>query len=158
MYNHEPINYVCPFCLAVKGIENEKVQTKQADIFYKDDKVMAFIASSGWENNRGHVIIITQEHYENIYDLPDELNHKVSDLVKKVAVALKEVYKCPGITVRQHNEPEGGQDVWHYHSHVFPRYTNDRLYELINDRKFNPPEERKVYADKLKAYFENNNE
>lgn len=43
MYNHEPENYTCPLCLAVKGIENDKVQTRQADIIYKDDKLYELV-------------------------------------------------------------------------------------------------------------------
>lgn len=45
MFNHEPANYVCPFCLVINGVENERVQTKQADIVYRDDLITAFIAS-----------------------------------------------------------------------------------------------------------------
>jgi diadenosine tetraphosphate (Ap4A) HIT family hydrolase len=33
-----------------------------------------------------------------------------------------------GTSTRQHNEPAGNQDVWHYHEHVFPRYDGDELY------------------------------
>ena len=154
MYNHQPENYTCPLCLAAQGIESDRVQTKQADVFYKDDKVMAFIASSGWVNNPGHAIVIPIKHFENLYDLPDDQNHLVADLTKRVAIAMKETYQCPGTTVRQHNEPDGGQDVWPYHVHVFPRYPNDRLYELVNERKFTPPEERKPFANKLRSYFE----
>ncbi|MCM3730302.1 hypothetical protein M3196_01295 [Fictibacillus nanhaiensis] len=61
MYKHMPSNYTCPFCLAVKGKEdqeNKLVQTKQKDIIYKDDYVTAFIATLWWPNNKGHVIII----------------------------------------------------------------------------------------------------
>lgn len=154
MYNHEPKDYICPLCLAVKGIENEKVQTRQADIFYKDDKVMAFIASSWWPNNPGHVIIIPLTHTENLYDLSEQDLHNTAELSKKVAIALKEVYQCPGVTIRQHNEPEGGQDVWHYHVHVIPRYKDDKLYELVNERRLTDPPERIPYAKKLKDYFE----
>jgi len=39
MYNHAPKDYICPFCLIVKCIENEHLYTKQADIVYKDDNL-----------------------------------------------------------------------------------------------------------------------
>lgn len=39
MYNHEPIGYICPFCLIVEGIENEHLHTKQDDNFYKTYRV-----------------------------------------------------------------------------------------------------------------------
>jgi len=64
-----------------------------------------------------------------------------------------EVYKCDGVSTRQHNEPSGNQDVWHYHLHVFPRYKNDNLYKT--DRRNSEPEERTEYAEKLREYFRN---
>ena len=45
MYNHEPKNYKCPICLAIKGVENEDTWINQNDIFYKDDLIMGFIGS-----------------------------------------------------------------------------------------------------------------
>lgn len=156
MYNHAPEEYVCPFCLLVKGIENEKVLSKQADIFYKDEYVTAFIAAHSWPNNPGHVLIIPNRHFENIYDIDEQTLEKIHIFSKKIALALKDVYACEGVSIRQHNEPCGNQDVWHYHLHLFPRYKNDHLYILHEEKKLMAPEERKVYAEKLKQYFKNN--
>jgi len=140
-------------CLISQGIENENVDTKQADIFYKDDTITAFIASHWWPNNKGHVIIVSNRHFENIYDLPDEVLNKIHSLEKLVAKALKESYSCDGVSSRQHNEPDGGQDVWHYHLHVFPRYKDDRLYLLHDKKELSQPKDRKIFAEKLKKYF-----
>ena len=60
-------------------------------------------------------------------------------------------YDCAGISTRQHNEPAGGQDVWHLHVHVFPRHVDDRLYERHRETCWAPPEEREPYADRLAA-------
>jgi len=151
MYNHASKDYICPFCLIVKGIENEHLYTKQADIVYKDDYVTAFIGAGWWRNNKGHIIIIPNSHFENIYDLPDEISARIHKLEKKIAIALKEVYKCDGVSSRQHNEPCGNQDVWHYHLHVFPRYKDDNLY--LTNRELSEPKERIEYANRLKHYF-----
>jgi histidine triad (HIT) family protein len=155
MFNHEPKNYICPFCLVAKGIESEYVYTKQADIIFKDDSVTAFIGAGWWKNNKGHVIIIPNRHFENIYDLPTEFSEKVHALEKEITIALKKVYKCDGVSSRQHNEPCGNQDVWHYHLHVFPRYKDDNLY--LTGRELSKPEERIEYANRLKNYFRNIN-
>lgn len=151
MFNHAPEGYVCPFCLIVDGVENEQINTKQNDIIYKDDYVTAFISSSWWKNNKGHVIIIPNKHIENIYDLPSEFSYRIHDLEKEIALALKETYKSDGVSSRQHNEPCGNQDVWHYHLHVFPRYKGDNLYKT--DRENSNPEERLEYVQKLRDYF-----
>ena len=47
---------------------------------------------------------------------------------RRVAVAIRTGYPCDGVTVRQNNEPAGGQDVWHLHTHVIPRYIGDGKY------------------------------
>lgn len=151
MYNHAPDGYVCPFCLVSTCIENEHVQTKQADIVYKDDFVTAFISAGWWVNNKGHVIIIPNAHVENLYDLPSELSCRIHDAEKEIALALKSVYKCDGVSSRQHNEPCGNQDVWHYHLHVFPRYKDDDLYK--SDRVDTKLEDRAEYTRKLRDYF-----
>lgn len=66
----------------------------------------------------------------------------------------RETYGCDGISTRQHNEPDGDQDVWHYHVHVFPRYRGDGLYETKPSRAFATGAERRPYADRLRACFD----
>jgi histidine triad (HIT) family protein len=65
-----------------------------------------------------------------------------------------EIYGCPGISTRQHNGPEGNQDVWHYHLHVFPRYAKNDLYG--KPFRLATQAERAVYADRLRSWFETN--
>ena len=151
MYNHEPSGYICPFCLVIKGIENKDVLTNQADIVYKDEYVTAFIGAGCWKNNKGNIIIIPNKHFENIYDLPSEYSYRIHDLEKEVSLAFKRIYKCDGVSSRQHNEPCGNQDVWHYHLHVFPRYKNDNLYKT--DRELSDSKERAIYAKIIRDYF-----
>ena len=153
MYNHAPENYVCPLCQIAKGEPTEKGSVEN-DVLYRDDNVTIFIAGRFWRSNPGHVIIIPNSHVENLYDMPDEVGHAVSDHSKKVAVALKKAYACDGVSTRQHNEPAGDQDAWHYHLHVLPRYTGDNLYINHEDSYWTTAEERKPYTEKLKPYFD----
>ena len=69
--------------------------------------------------------------------------------IDALALAFKAAYRCDGVSTRQHNEPAGNQDVWHYHLHVFPRYAGDDLYHL--SPALMPVEERARYAAKLRA-------
>jgi histidine triad (HIT) family protein len=149
MYNHAPDDYVCPFCLLVQGIEDEHVLSVRADIVYQDDTVTAFISSHQWPNNPGNTIIVPNEHAENIYDLPVRFAPRIHELARALALAMKVVYSCDGVSTRQHNEPAGNQDVWHYHLHVTPRYTNDRFY--ASRRALMPAGERAKHAQKLRA-------
>jgi histidine triad (HIT) family protein len=114
--------------------------------------VSAFISARWWPNNLGHVIVIPNEHFENLYDLPPEYGHAIHDVAREIALALKHVYGCEGISRRQHNEPAGGQDVWHYHLHVLPRYTGDDLYRSSALPGFAPSAQRHSYAARLRSY------
>jgi histidine triad (HIT) family protein len=64
---------------------------------------------------------------------------------------LKTAYGCDGTSFRQHNEPHGDQEVWHYHLHVFPRYEGDELYR--GRKRHTTPEERAPYAEKLRHHL-----
>jgi len=72
MYNHAPTDYVCPFCCLIQGIPNKISQLKQTDIVYQTDSVTAIMATRRWPNNQGHVLVIPNQYFENIYDLIDE--------------------------------------------------------------------------------------
>lgn len=153
MYNHSPEGYACPFCMVVRGEENEVVYTKKDDVAYRDEKIVAFVSSYWWPNNPGHVLIIPNRHFENIYDLPEECLDAIHRFSKKVAIAFKEVYGAEGVSTRQHNEPAGSQEVWHYHLHLVPRYSDDNLWHSHGNMRFASPEERAPYAKRLREYF-----
>ncbi|MBN1878214.1 MAG: methyltransferase domain-containing protein [Anaerolineae bacterium] len=152
MYNHAPKDYVCPFCLLVQSIENEHNAIKQTDLVYQNDRVTAFIALRKWPNNIGHVLIIPNEHFENIYDLPIGVSTEIQKTAQAIALTMKEVYSCDGIMILQRNEPAGDQRAWHYHLHVIPRYENDNW--PFSQRLPFPADERAEYAQRLKAKIE----
>ena len=87
-------------------------------------------------------------HHENIYTLPDELAGRIAHMVRRVAVAIRTGYPCDGVTVRQNNEPAGGQDVWHLHTHVIPRYIGDGKYLGVPVRA--DDRDRARYAGRLR--------
>lgn len=149
MYNHAPQGYVCPICVALEGRETDETLIRQSDIVYKDDLVTAFISSFFIGNNPGHVIIVPNKHFENIYDLPSEYANRVVSTAQKVALALKKAYEAEGITTLQNNEPSANQHAFHYHYHVFPRYENDELHKNMLEKKTATPEERLPYAKKV---------
>lgn len=151
MFTHEPQNYHCPFCVFLAG-KPDKYNDEQ-DVVYRNEHTTAFIAPRWWANNKGHVLVVPNQHAENIYSISDDQIAEVYKTVKKIATAIRATYECDGISTRQHNEPAGEQDVWHFHVHVYPRYSKDRLYQNHEQQGFVGVEERLPYAEKLKAYF-----
>ena len=128
MHNHAPSNYICPFCLLVHSKEGGENQLMSTDIVFQNADVTAFMAMRKYPNNQGHVLIVPNEHFENIYDLPLDVSTKIHALSIDVALAMKSEYGCDGIMLRQNNEPAGDQNIWHYHLHIISRNKYDDFH------------------------------
>lgn len=151
MHNHAPLEYICPFCLLVQGRESIQTQLRQTDIVFQTADITAFIATRRYPQNEGHVLVIPNQHFENIYDLPVDISMKIHALSREVALAMKSEYHCDGIMLRQHNEPAGDQNIWHYHLHVIPRYLNDDFHNA--QKSPFDADERAQFARKLRNWF-----
>ena len=134
----------------MQGVENEHVYSVRNDVIHQGELVTAFIGSHQWPRNHGNTIIIPNEHFENIFDLPDRYPLAIHKVARMIAFAMKEVYACDGISIRQHNEPAGYQDVWHYHMHITPRYIGDQFYPTYQEKKLMQAGEKAQHADKLR--------
>ncbi|MCI0610867.1 MAG: HIT domain-containing protein [Anaerolineae bacterium] len=132
-------------------METNHVQSVQSDVVYHDDSVTAFVGSGQWKNNHGNTIIVPNEHFENIYDLPLSYAQDIHRVAKMLALTMKAVYACEGVSTRQHNEPAGSQDVWHYHLHVTPRYIDDNYYATQRERM--SISERAKHAEKIRKHL-----
>lgn len=152
-FTHQPSGYRCPVCRIVAGEDLRDDFTKQSDIVFRDDIVTAFVSSAWWPANAGHVLVVPNGHFENVYAIPDPLLASVQVIGKRIALAVRETYGCEGTSFRQHNEPAGNQEVWHYHLHVFPRYHGDDLYLRTRERRDTTAAERAPYAERLRRYL-----
>lgn len=159
MKSNAPKNYVCPICLGNQGIENEDTLLKQSDLVFRDDLVSVWLNSFWIKGNEGHVIIVPNEHFENIFDLPKNVGHRIFEVSKLMSKTVKETYHCHGITLRQNNEPAGDQHAFHYHLHIFPRYKADNFNQELTKKSYlSDPEKRIKYVNKLKKYLKENHD
>lgn len=150
MFNHAPENYICPICLGINGIENEHTLLKKTDLIYRNDSISIFINSFFIKGNEGHIIIVPNMHYEHIYDMPKKVSHDVMDAAHHYSLIVKKAYGCDGITLQQNNEPAGGQHAFHFHLHLFPRYTNDSFFKNVKNKIQTTQDERKIWIKKIK--------
>lgn len=121
MRSHAPDGYECPFCRIAGGHLPGRV-------VYRNERVMTLVNVKWWPNNPGGCLVVPVEHFENVFELPARLGTPIQAAVREVVFALKSALGCDGVSTRQHNEPAGNQDVWHHHTHVFPRWAGDDLY------------------------------
>jgi histidine triad (HIT) family protein len=108
----------CIFC---------RIAQKQlpANLVYEDEKAMAFLDIRPL--NEGHTLIIPKLHYENIFDIPQELIMHVHGVTKRVALAVKKATQADGISIMQQNGKAAGQEIFHLHVHVIPRRADQKL-------------------------------
>ena len=120
----------CLFCKIING-------DIPSYTIYEDEIVKSFLDINPITN--GHVLIIPKKHYDNVTDIDLETLKHINKISKKIYTMLKEKTSCRGITFLQNNEY--GQDVKHYHIHVIPRYSEDKLLINSNKKIINPVEE-----------------
>jgi histidine triad (HIT) family protein len=148
MFRHAPDGYDCPFCAIVRG-EEQPPWTFREDVVWQDRTTCAWVNGRWWERNPGNVVVVPNRHVENLYELERALAADVHDTLRRLAVAMKTAYECEGVSTRQHNEPAGDQEVWHYHVHLFPRWEGDDLYR--SEYRLTEPDERRPYSERLRT-------
>ena len=109
----------CTFCRII-------ARETPAKILEENDQVIVFLSL---EN---HPLVVTKEHIPNIYTLPDDLGAAVMREAIKVARAVKKALQCDGVYLTQANEHAAGQDVFHYHMHVYPCWGNTVKNAIID--------------------------
>src|SRR5687767_7288709 len=109
--SHAPPGYDCPFCRYAAGEGNELIGPEH--VIESTDETMTFVAPRVWGRCEG-LLVIPKAHHENLYELPEELGTPLFRAMRRAAVALKDAEGCDGTSTRQHNEPAGNQDLWHF--------------------------------------------
>jgi histidine triad (HIT) family protein len=74
-----------------------------------------------------HPIVITREHVVDIFTLTDQQGAAVMSEAIRVAAAMHEALEPDGIHIAQSNGAAAGQEVFHYHLHLYPRWTHGRV-------------------------------
>ncbi len=71
---------------------------------------------------KGHMLIITKGHYENIFATPDADKVAISKLLIEAKKLLDREFNPSGYNVKTNIGKEAGQVVFHTHVHLVPRY------------------------------------
>jgi histidine triad (HIT) family protein len=117
----------CVFCAIAKGELTPEV------LAYRDHHTAVFPSLHQRLRNQGHMLVVPAVHVAQIYDVEGVLAGALMSTVARVARAVKHAFAADGVSVRQSNEPHGGQDVFHVHFHVIPRFAADD-FDIGDDR------------------------
>ena len=131
----------CIFCKIIKGeIKSYKV--------YEDDKVYAFFDTN--PINEYHTLVIPKNHYQDIFDIPEEELAAVIKAAKKIAKLFKEKLGVNNMQMFNNSGVKAQQDVFHFHMHLVPREESDG-----NDINWSTNPELQEKFDKLIAKLNN---
>ncbi len=111
----------CVFCRIVAG-------TADASVVYEDDRLLAFCDLN--PVNPGHVLIIPKIHGVALADLDESDGSRMFMVAQRLAAALRNSgLRCDGVNLFLADGEAAGQEIFHVHLHVFPRYVGD-LFRL----------------------------
>lgn len=98
-----------------------------AHIIYEDDFVMAFLDINPIQP--GHTLVIPKTPSVDGLACSAEDLGRIMVLAQTIALALKTVVSCDGINFIMNNGEAAGQEVFHTHLHVIPRFTDDDSFD-----------------------------
>jgi histidine triad (HIT) family protein len=104
----------CIFCAIING----KIPGRILD---QNSEVVVFLSL---EN---HPLIVTREHIADIFSMSAGQGAAVMNEAIKIAKAMRIGLAPDGIYLGQANGEAAGQEVPHYHLHVYPKWKDGRL-------------------------------
>jgi diadenosine tetraphosphate (Ap4A) HIT family hydrolase len=107
----------CIFCAIVEG-------RAPASIVYSDELCCAFMDVQ--PVNQGHILVIPRKHAACLAELDEETGAQVFRVAQRIAAAVRRAsLPCEAINLHLADGAAAGQEVFHVHLHVLPRYRGD---------------------------------
>jgi len=92
---------------------------------YEDDATFVFMDIM--PRSEGHALVIPKTPARNMLDASPKQLVACMATVQKISRAMMKGLGADGVTLQQFNEDAGGQEVYHLHFHVLPRYSGARM-------------------------------
>ena len=136
----------CIFCQIVTG-------QLPASFVYKDEDCTAFMDIQ--PVNAGHVLVIPNRHASRLAEMPERDGSQIFRVAQRIAVALQRSgIRCQGANFFLADGEAAGQEVFHVHLHVFPRFEGDGFGLKFGDRYGMKPERGEL--DRLAELIKDN--
>ncbi|MBD3134996.1 HIT family protein [Microbispora bryophytorum] len=117
----------CVFCEIIAG-------RKAASVIHADDSVVAILDHK--PATVGHVLVIPRVHMAGLADADDAVGTAIWRAARRVSAALRASgLRCDGVRLSLADGEAAGQDVFHLHLHVLPRYPGDGVVVAADWKK-----------------------
>lgn len=109
----------CVFCGIIAG-------EIPASVVHRDDHVIAFMDIG--PVNPGHLLVVPTAHAASLADLAQRDGERVFAVAQRMAGALRaSSLRCEGVNLFLADGSVAGQEVFHVHVHVVPRFRGDAV-------------------------------
>jgi histidine triad (HIT) family protein len=110
----------------------------------EDDKSVAILDL--YPVNPGHILVLPKRHVETLAELEEDELTSMTLMLQKLVRAVDKALAPDGLNMMINQGEAAGQVVPHFHWHIIPRYTGDRL--VIRSTRLRPSAEefREVQA------------
>ena len=107
----------CVFCKLISG-------ELEVSVVHQDEFCLALMDIQ--PINPGHTLVVPRRHAACLADLDEEEGAQIFRVAQRVTAALRKCgVKCEGVNFFLADGVAAGQEVFHSHLHVFPRYSGD---------------------------------
>ncbi|HKE04498.1 MAG TPA: HIT family protein [Blastocatellia bacterium] len=134
----------CIFCKILSG-------ELEVSMVYQDDRCSVFMDIQ--PINPGHALVVPNRHARNLAELDEEEGAQMFRVAQRIASALrKSGLKCEGVNFFLADGEAAGQEVFHAHLHVLPRYVGDGFGLRFGPHYANKPRRRELneIADRIR--------
>ena len=132
----------CIFCEIVAG-------RADASVVYEDEYVIAFLDL--FPVNEGHTLVVPKTHATHLNDMDTDIGMRVFAAAQRLAQAVRDSgVRCDGVNLLLADGAAAGQEVFHVHIHVLPRYAGDPFGFRFGDRSQVAREELEGTAEKIR--------
>lgn len=138
-------------CIICKLLSGEL----EVSLIHRDNLCAAFMDIQ--PINPGHLLVVPCRHARSLADLKEDEGARMFLVAQRLASALRKTdIKCEGVNFFLADGAAAGQEVFHSHLHVFPRYPGDG-FGLVFSPKYSQKSARKELdqiAVKIKTALE----
>jgi histidine triad (HIT) family protein len=134
-----------PDCVVCKIVAGEL----PARFLYADETVVSFLDIA--PATPGHALVVPRVHRRDLWEIEDDELAAVTVAARRVAAALREILRAPGMWLHHVSGEVAGQDLFHYHLHVIPRYTGDTVQPGWGQPPWSPPDRTNTDLDAMAA-------
>lgn len=126
----------------------EKIINREipSHIIYEDDLFISFMDIS--QVTIGHCLLVCKKPYKDIFELPFEEQSQLGFLITKIALAVRKAFNVDSVTIVNNSGPNSGQEVFHFHVHILPRYENEKI-KVLSDYTFHKDVDLELLKNKI---------